>query len=67
MRRFSLGLGAALIASFGTTLLSVGVAPPEHRPPQKKRTHLQNYGEPVVDTTKESKRARRRRLAREGR
>jgi hypothetical protein len=56
------GLVAALIAAF----FPYAVAEPDYRPRKPKRKFaLPDQTGPITDSTRESKRARRRRLARE--
>lgn len=65
----SLALAAAAAALFGgqTMPFQDEVNEPRSRKKQRRRDPAPNDTGPVVDTTPESKRARRRRLAKEGR
>lgn len=57
---------AALISALGMRLAPAApVERPEPAPKPKRTTPPRDLG-PIIDTTPESKRARRRRLAREG-
>lgn len=62
------GLGAALALASGTLVASPRFDAPEPRRKKKETPEFFKLAEqsgPVIDSTRESKRARRRRLARE--
>lgn len=67
MREFYRSMTLALVAASASRCVGIDLGrEPEFHPRPKRKFALAPTSGPVIDTTKESKRARRRRMAREG-